>query len=138
MDFSRWLASWLTRHPVKEPLRMGSDYTREVISKLTVDAQPARPVRRWSGVFFHPAYALVSAVAIVLIVTALVRPQPIPAPQLAAETPTEDETWIQQTMQLLEQLEQTDDASGHQPTQSDEEWLQELEMIDDADLATAS
>ena len=118
---------------------MGSDYTREVISKLTVDAQPARPVRRWLGVFSHPAYALVSAVALILIVTALVRPQPVPAPQLAAETASEDATWIQQTTQLLEQLEQTDEtSSGQQPAESDEEWLQELEMIDDADLATAS
>lgn len=135
MDVSRWLSDWLNRRPLKEPARMGPDYTREVMSKLTLQAQPARPARQWLWLFPNPVYALVSAAAVVLIVTALVQPQQA----RLAELPTDDETWIQQTLQLLEELEQSDDAtSAGEPAQSDDEWLQELEMIDEADLATSS
>ena len=115
---------------------MGPDYTREVISKLTLESQPARPLRRWLWLFPSPAYALVSAAAVALIVMALLRPHNA----RLAETTAEDATWIQQTMQLLDELEQSDGSSAGEPaqSQSDEEWIQELEMLDEADLATPS
>ena len=74
MDFSRWLATWMQRHPLKEPPMMGREYTREVVSKLAGQAQPARTSRPWWLVFPSPGYALVSAAATVVIIMALVKP----------------------------------------------------------------
>ena len=147
MDFSRWLATWMQRHPLKEPPMMGREYTREVVSKLAGQAQPARTSRPWWLVFPSPGYALVSAAAIVVIIMALVKPpaqvaksSAHPTAAVLAESDTQDETWVQQTMQLLDQLEdESDPTAGNTTTpQSDEEWLKELETLDEADLAASS
>ena len=59
-----------------------------------------------------------------------------------AESPQSDEAWIQQTMQLLNQLgEDAPDEATSSPSKSDtasDEWLQELEMLEQTDLAASS
>lgn len=145
MDFSRWLTAWLRRHPLKAPSDMGPAYTREVISKLGRETQrTASPVRWWS-IFSSPAYAMVSLAAIALIVTALIqRPSAQTARQatrqtaVLAESTESGDAWIQQTMQLLDQLEQDSASNDAATTQSDEEWLNELETLDEADLNSSS
>ena len=55
-----------------------------------------------------------------------------------AESPPSDDQWIQQTMQLIDQLDQ-DSASDDAATDgSDEDWLNELEMLDEADLNSST
>lgn len=144
MDFSRWLTSWLKRHPLKAPSDLGPAYTREVISKLPLQqAQPA-PSRRWLWLFPNPAYALAAAAAITLIFTGLFqKPQTQTAHDaprdaaVLAESPESDNAWIQETLQLLDQLEESVDEDADNPA-SEEEWLQELETLDQADLAASS
>lgn len=53
-----------------------------------------------------------------------------------AETVASDEAWLEQTLQLLEE---TDDASalGEEPV-VDEEWLQELQTLDEQELTASS
>ena len=56
---------------------------------------------------------------------------------LLAEAPPSEDAWIEQTLTLLEQLEEdlpegdTDDPSG-------DEWLDELQWLDEHDLAASS
>ena len=54
-----------------------------------------------------------------------------------AEAPPDDDTWIAQTLQLLDQVDQElpDDASTGS---SDEQWMQELQTLDDSELAARS
>lgn len=54
-----------------------------------------------------------------------------------AESPPDDDTWIAQTLQLLDQVDQElpDDASTGS---SDERWMQELQTLDDSELAARS
>ena len=58
---------------------------------------------------------------------------------LAEAGPADDETWLEDTMQLLDEvgdeaaLEDVDSSA-----QREEQWLQELEWMDETDLATSS
>ena len=56
---------------------------------------------------------------------------------LLAEAPPSDDEWIEQTLNLLEQLEEDlpEDASDEP---SGDEWLDELQWLDDRDLAAPS
>lgn len=177
MDFSRWLTGWLTRHPLKEPTDPDrTAYTREVISKLKVQAAPARATTpRW-WILTNPAMAFAAAAAVVLVVMMVRKPSESLLTQRAlhdaallaavgengvelpgdeterladdlelldalvlAEAPPSDDAWIQQTMQLLDQLDEdpsSDDASTDGG--DDEEWLNDLEMLDQDDLASTT
>jgi hypothetical protein len=56
---------------------------------------------------------------------------------LAESQPADDE-WIEQTMQLLEQIDETlpeAEGAGSDPS-SEDDWLQDLQMLDESDLAS--
>ena len=58
-----------------------------------------------------------------------------------AEAPQSDEAWIQDTVQLLNQLDEElpADAAGEDTTgSSDDDWMQELQTLDESDLAASS
>ena len=176
MDFSRWLTTWLTRHPLKEPADLDrAAYTREVISKIRGQAHraPAAATRWW--ILTNPGLALAAAVAVVLVVTTVQRSSGLQLAQRAlrdaallagvdengvdlpgdeterladdlelldtlvlAEAPPSDDAWIQQTMQLLDQLDEDPASKDSSTDRSEEEWLDDLEMLDQDDLASTT
>lgn len=56
---------------------------------------------------------------------------------LLAEAPPSDDAWIEQTLTLLEQLEE-DLPEGAADDPSGDEWLDELQWLDEHDLAARS
>ena len=173
MDFSTWIRTWLTRHPLKE--LMGHDparYTAEVMEKVKAVGQPVPTpsmlVREW---FSWPrvglAVATVAAGLGLMIITShhaevqlaekivqessmlaeLDEPSFVPvangdADALAQEMETadtvmlaesipSDEQWLDQTLSLLDQLDEDDANPADSSDSSEEEWLNELQLLDD-------
>jgi len=56
---------------------------------------------------------------------------------LLAQAGEDDAGWLEQTLELLDELDEAlpEDATGDS---SDEDWLRELEFLDDSDLAASS
>ena len=57
-----------------------------------------------------------------------------------AEAPQSDDSWVAQTLQLLDQLDEelpNEPATG-EATSNDNEWLDELQMLDENELAARS
>lgn len=144
MDLTTWLNQWLHRHPLKElPTEQRSRYTAEVMARVRRLAPPAsKLVRRWLPWPGRTALTLASAVAGIAIAVAVSQtvraPGRIPTPSVAvlAESPAdEDQAWLEETLQLLDELEEElpEDAAP-----DDESWLEELEMLDEAELAARS
>lgn len=56
---------------------------------------------------------------------------------LLAEAPGQgDEQWLEETMQLLDQLDE--DVSSDDEEGSDDDWLDDLQLLDETDLAASS
>ena len=58
-----------------------------------------------------------------------------------AEAPQSDEAWIQDTVQLLDQLDEElpANAAGEETTgPSGDDWMQELQTLDESDMAASS
>lgn len=56
-----------------------------------------------------------------------------------AEAPSGgDEAWVTETLQLLDQLDEAPEDSSGTGKPSQEEWLQELEILDEAELTAES
>lgn len=153
MDFAAWFKTWLARHPLNAPTDLGrSSYTAEVMARVKALAEPApapAPARSWAA---WPRWALTGAVAAAGMAIAfgvarsIRRDEPLardPAstPQILrlAESSPSDESWVEETLQLLDQLDEdiSEDASSD-AAGADEEWLDELEMLDERDLAASS
>lgn len=148
MDLVTWLTRWLRQHPLKGPSEEEhAHFTAEVMARVRAltPPEPVRvPVRRalpWPG---RAALALATAAAGIAVVMAIA---PRTARQLAreprhpvvlAETPTDDEAWMSETLALLDQLEEDvpDEALGDETL--DEDWLEELELLDEEELAAKS
>ena len=54
-----------------------------------------------------------------------------------AEATKSDDQWLQETFQLLDQLGE-DPKTGNTNESSDEDWLDELQMLDDNELSSSS
>ena len=154
MNFIAWFQAWLLRHPLKEPTEMDRvQYTADVMAKVHAARRPtavvSTPHRRWLA---WPRLAVVTALvaASVLMVvnaqragtphlaTELRAPSTPPnASFLLAESPPSDPEWVGQTLQLLDQLDEEAPANASDDS-SDEEWIKELELLDDSDLASIS
>ena len=165
MEFLAWLRRWLMRHPTKEPADAErAHYTAEVMTRVrSLDplpgGSPARtPLRlwaRWSSrlrqVVEWPrvAVALATAAGLALAVNTVhqTRRQLAQHPQdvtvshpsaMLAESPASDEQWLEQTLHLLEQLEEDPSTETAGDGSTDEEWLNELRWLDENELSTAS
>lgn len=55
---------------------------------------------------------------------------------LAEASPSEDETWIRQTLELLNDVDEQTDATSENQDNPDG-WLKDLEQLDDAELASS-
>lgn len=156
MTFSEWLDQWGHQHPVKAPAPDPSAFTSQVMRRL---AEPAPRPRRLP----QPAWA--AALAAAAVVVALRLPaspgrlaeaiardadmlaalgEPVEddlseealAAFLLAEAPADnDETWLAETMQLLEQL---DESLPEGDSADDEEWLRELDTLESSGPSAAS
>ena len=149
MDFSHWLKSWLARHPLKEPTTIDrAGYTRQIMARVNALDRPApapSPVRSWLPWPRLVLAAATAAAGVALVMstanrsTSQVAQAPAHTTLILAESPATDDQWIEQTIQLLDQLDESadvsQDASGDA---SENEWLKELEMLDEDDLASSS
>ena len=144
MDFHTWLKDWLARHPLREPRGLDrARYTAQVMRNITEGAPQPRPAFSWI-VWPRIAMALAATAAgAAIIFSAASRinrkfaQSPPPRPLMLAESMPSDETWIKETAQLLDQLdEESSKADAH--ATSDEEWLKELQTLDEHDLGSNS
>ncbi len=157
MEFLTWLRSWLMRHPTKEPTDAErAHYTAEVMARVRAlgplpGGSPARaPVRPWAW-WPRMAMAMATAACLVFALTSAhqtrrqLAQQPPgatashPSATMLAESPTSDEAWLEQTLDLLEQIdEEPPSAETAGDGSNDEEWLDELQWLDERELSTAS
>ncbi|MDP3703532.1 MAG: hypothetical protein Q8R78_04030 [Candidatus Omnitrophota bacterium] len=160
------LFSWLSRHPLKGPSDMNrAQYTAEVMAKINAVESPApapAPVRSWLP-WPRLAMTLATVAAGVLIMMSVTHQAPerfaqppsfdstqdgalsevegppeLVAPVVLAESPAgSEDQWFDETLQLLDELDEgtSSDSAGNG---SDDEWLEELELLDETDLAANS
>lgn len=152
MDLTTWLRRWLEHHPLKEP--QDADrvrYTAEVMARVRLLERPA-PARAPAGDWlqgWRPALVTVTAAAAVVLVAGRVglAPKPfardpagqIDRPLVLAEDTSDEAQWLDETLRMLDEFDQDapEDSSGDANV-SDDEWLQEIEMLDEHDLLAGS
>lgn len=132
------LLSWLTRHPLKGPSGIDrAQYTAEVMDRVKAQASPApapAPARTWLP---WPRLVLTMATVAAGILLMLTVTQPTSRRMLQlAESPEAEDQWLDDTLQLLDELDESDadEATGA----SEEDWLKELEQLDETELAASS
>lgn len=143
------LFSWLSRHPLKGPADMNrAQYTAEVMAKIKAAESPVpalTPVRFWLP-WPRLAMTLATVAAGVLIMMSVTHqaprqlaqpPEPVASVVLAESQASEDQ-WLDETLQLLDELDEDTSSSDSAGDGSEEEWLQELELLDETDLASSS
>ena len=150
------LLSWLSRHPLKGPSDVNrAQYTAEVMAKIKAAESPApapapparrllspgRAVRFWlPWPRLSMTLATVAAgILIMMTVTHQASRQLAHPPEavLIAESPAADDQWLEETLQLLDELDE-DVSSETAGDGSEDEWLEELELLDETDLASSS
>lgn len=150
MDVTTWLKTWLSRHPLQMPPEPDrARYTADVMARIRALERPAAspaPIRLWAG-WPRPALAWASAAAGLLLVIGVLSIVSGRSTQLArhgqqlvlAESPTTDEAWLEETMALFDLLDEEIAAeSAGESFDTEEDWLQELQWLDEADLASSS
>ena len=164
--FRRWLARHPLKEPGEhDPGRFTAEVMARVREVAPAPVR-ARPPAWFQQVWGRWALAAVAAAVLAVVVLRVVpRPEaqvaretPVQTVQplaslpkspgsgapgtltLAASEKVEDDaSWLEGTVELLEALEEDpEDGTAASPQGSDEEWLQEIESIDDAELAAAS
>jgi hypothetical protein len=146
MDVLRSLQEWLARRSLKDLSDADrASYTEQVMAKVRA-LEPARqtvPTRPSVGWGWQPQWVLGLSAALVAVAVLVITRQPAerfapPAPNHArmAENGTDDAAWLEETLQLLEELnEEPGDTAGD--GMDEEEWLKELELLDESDLAAS-
>ncbi len=143
MDFMTWLSRWLQRHPLKTPDQDRVRYTAEVMTRVRQVAQPAR-----AGMpsLWRPQWVLAAVAAAGLIVVLRVAGRPS---QTAAEPPralmqlaqdggADEDSWMDETVQLLDQLEAEGEVPAENNNASEDDWMNELELLEESDTASSS
>lgn len=132
------LLSWLTSHPLKKPSGIDrAQYTAEVMAKIKAQLQPApAPVRSWLP-WPRLALTLATVATGILIMVSVTRLQPGQPVTTLAESPASEDRWVEDTLQLLDELDEdvADDTVGGT---SEEEWFEELQLLDETELAASS
>ena len=156
-DWDTWLRQWMVKHPLKEPPASGTqEYTQEVMRRIRAMEAPApmfqwvprprsRPVLAWATV---AVFALLIAIVVPRSSVRLADRQPeetSPQNMMVAESlpASDDEAWIAQTLEVLEEVEAEDidawDSPQHRVT--DDELLEELRLLEEleaSELAASS
>jgi hypothetical protein len=144
MDLATWLKTRLQRHPLKEPRDADrARYTAEVMTRVRRLASPSpEPVRRWLPWPGRVVLAFASVAAGIIVAVAVSQTVRMPglaspaAVAVLAESPADDDqAWLEETLQLLDELEE---ELPEDTAPDDESWLEELEMLDEAELAAKS
>ena len=136
MDVVSWLKTWLRQHPLKGPSEEDrARFTAEVMARvraLTPPEPAPAPVRRWAPWPGRAALAMATAAAGIAVVLAI-----SPRTLQWAEPPADNDAWMNETLELLDQLEEdvSDNTAGET---MDEDWFEELELLNTEASATAS
>lgn len=148
MDLATWFRQWLTRHPLDTPAGVDrARFTADVMAKINAlpsvsgRAPVLAPVRVWTiWQRLSLTVATVAAGAAIAVVALRSSHQQTAGPAeplVVAEAQSDDDEWLQETLQLLDQLDE-DVASDAVQNGTDEDWMQELQMLDETDLSTGS
>ena len=157
MDGASWFRRWLSRHPLKEPSDLDrAQYTTEVMDRIRALEQPvavsAPAAARRRMLWLRPALVAMTAAAAVAVVLLVRRSdqsqltvvqglddsQPETARALRlAESPSEDEQWLEETLRLLEEFDEELPEDVFEDW-SDDDWLDELQMLDEYELYASS
>ena len=174
MEFSDWLRTWLTRHPLKAPHQVRlTQYTAEVMARIksleTRTAQVRATSIGWRWFLWPRSVLAVATIAAVFAIA--IRVQHHSTRQLAkgivkeselldalngtsaesgseglseelqaadtmvlAESEPRDEQWLEQTSQLLDQLDESESVGQSGSSSDEEDWLNELERLDETEL----
>ncbi len=144
MNPTSWLQRWLLTHPLKEPTHHDpSRFTGEIMERIRAIQRPqtapaATPWLSWprTGMVFA---SVAAGVLIAVVLTQ--RSNPPQATLMLAESPSSDEEWLQHTMELLELLDEDESLPLEDDELSntdDEEWLNELNFLDEHTTETRS
>ncbi len=150
MDFTTWLTTWLSRHPLQMPQEPDrARYTADVMTRIRALEPPAAspaPIRLW-GAWPRPVVAWASAAAGLLVLIGVLSVVSGRSMRLArhgqqlvlAESSPSEDAWLDETMALFELLDEEITAeSAGESIETEEDWLQELQWLDEADLASSS
>ena len=135
------LFSWLSRHPLKGPAddMDRAQFTAEVMAKIKAEESPApAPARTWMP-WPRLAWTLATVAAGILIMMSVTHQAPRQLAQIA-ESPAiaSEDQWLDETLQLLDELDENAASGESAGNEADDQWLQELESLDDTELATNS
>ena len=141
MSLPSWFSQWLMRHPVKTlPEDDQRELTSRVMARLNESSEPAASPQSMLTTWWTTSrlmVATVSAMAVVTLVIGVVRYTYVPkfartnGTLVLAKAKSDDAAWVNETLQLLDQLDQDStiqDPSGE--TSNDEEWMKELELLE--------
>ena len=144
-----WLTQWLARHPLRQPPAWNrAHYTREVIARVQRLAPGVRVPAQTRGRWWPQLALTASAAALgVLFAVGVNRVHERAAMQEAAapmaggayrlaESPEGNDQWLEDTLALLEQLDE--DIEAAEDEGDDSRTLKELEQLDDTELAVKS
>jgi hypothetical protein len=148
MDPVERFLAWWSKRPTPLPRQHDrAQFTEQVMARVRAleppspGTAPARhPWRLW------PRLALGAACAALLAVVVTGRVRSTVSPPEVAQRPAENlvlaqaadadvENWIHETLQLLEELEEEIPDEGSAGSGSDEQWLRELEWLDEGELS---
>jgi len=120
-----WFRDWLARHPLRQPPEfLGRNYTTEVLIRIKQSRPSPSSAFRW---FSLPrfSFALGTVMACVLGVLVLLN------------SSDRSDTDVNETLELLEQVEPSGLLSLGEDSISDEDLLEDLQTLDETGLPSA-
>ena len=140
MDFATWLQNRLKRYP----LHGGGDvdrtrYTKQVMARIRALHDP-RPVPRPRLSWLPWTLALsTAAVALLMLVQVpLDQRSQRSEPVVLAEDPAREDAWVGQTLQLLETLDEDVSDDSSPDSNSDNDWMEDLQLLEESQPTTSS
>lgn len=134
--FMSWLREWVSHHPLRAPQpSQSSACTAHVMSRVRALSQPRQPavlrsVASLLAWWRQPQLALVMGAVLLIVGTFTLMPRDRGA-QVIAEMDA-DERWIEDTLELLNEIEELPEELSFD-AQSTDEWWQELQELDDTE-----
>lgn len=142
-EWDAWLQGWLKRHPLRTPpAELNGRFRQEVMSRIRAEQAPIRTLR-W---VLEPrrSFALGGVLAAVLALAVIGRPhahapsarqvkQGLAEVVTAKSAPSWSE--FENDVEVLDLLEEEEAQAGKPDRVTDEELLEELKRIDDAEMA---